>query len=124
MWTELTVSLYRDQLGTPKFYVAIIQDLTERNRVEEERVAQERLMLTQQEASIEALRQAEERTRFALRNANIGIWDWDCASGALTWSETLEAHYGLAARHLWRHLRSVRRGHSSRGSSGRGRGDR
>jgi len=33
--------------------------------------------------------------RFALQNANVGIWDLDCRTGALGWSETLEAHYGL-----------------------------
>jgi PAS domain S-box-containing protein len=43
----------------------------------------------------EALRSAEERMRFALQNADIGIWDIDYATGTLRWSETIEAHYGL-----------------------------
>jgi signal transduction histidine kinase len=33
--------------------------------------------------------------RFALHTAKVGIWDMDCATGAVTWSETLEAQYGL-----------------------------
>jgi PAS domain S-box-containing protein len=45
--------------------------------------------------SAEALRTSEERTRFALENANVGIWDMDYTTGVLRWSETLEAHYGL-----------------------------
>ncbi len=45
--------------------------------------------------SAEALRTAEERTRFALEAAGVGIWDMDHATGVVRWSETLEAHYGL-----------------------------
>jgi PAS domain S-box-containing protein len=33
--------------------------------------------------------------RFALQNANVGIWDMDYTTGELRWSETLEAQYGL-----------------------------
>ena len=33
--------------------------------------------------------------RFALQNANVGIWDMDYTTGVLRWSEILEAHYGL-----------------------------
>ena len=58
--------------------LTMIRDVSERNR------------------AIDALRHAEERMRFALQNANVGIWDMDHRSGRLTWSETLEAHYGLA----------------------------
>jgi two-component system cell cycle sensor histidine kinase/response regulator CckA len=43
----------------------------------------------------EALRTAEERMRFALENAEVGIWDMDYRTGVLRWSETIEAHYGL-----------------------------
>jgi signal transduction histidine kinase/DNA-binding response OmpR family regulator len=45
--------------------------------------------------TVEALRTAEERMRFALQSANVGIWDADYTSGEVVWSETLEAHYGL-----------------------------
>jgi PAS domain S-box-containing protein len=43
------------------------------------------------------LRAAEERTRFALQNAGVGIWDMDYATGDVAWSEEVEAHYGLAS---------------------------
>jgi PAS domain S-box-containing protein len=43
----------------------------------------------------EALQVAEERMRFALQNANVGIWDMDYTTGVLRWSETSEAQYGL-----------------------------
>jgi PAS domain-containing protein len=43
----------------------------------------------------EALPAAEERTRFALEAAGVGIWDLDHTSGVLRWSPLLEAQYGL-----------------------------
>jgi len=52
--------------------------------------------ITKQDQAIEALRTAEERMRFALEGANVGIWDMDYTTGMLRWSETIEAHYGLA----------------------------
>ena len=51
--------------------------------------------VTERNEAIEALRTNEQRTRFALQNSNIGIWDMDYTTGVLRWSETLEAHYGL-----------------------------
>ena len=42
-----------------------------------------------------ALRTAHERTHLALRLADVGIWDLDCGSGVLRWSEVVEGHYGL-----------------------------
>jgi len=52
--------------------------------------------ITERNRAVAALRTAEERMRFALQNANVGIWDMDSHSGQLRWSETLEAQYGLA----------------------------
>ncbi|HKY22929.1 MAG TPA: response regulator [Vicinamibacterales bacterium] len=51
--------------------------------------------VTAHNEAVEALRVSEERTRFALRNAGVGIWDMDYTTGVLRWSETIEAHYGL-----------------------------
>ena len=47
--------------------------------------------------AIGALRTAEERMRFAMEAAGVGIWDIDYVSGVVRWSETLEAHNGLEA---------------------------
>jgi PAS domain S-box-containing protein len=46
--------------------------------------------------SADALRTAEERMRFALEAAGVGIWDMDYPAGVLRWSPTIEAQYGLA----------------------------
>jgi two-component system, cell cycle sensor histidine kinase and response regulator CckA len=51
--------------------------------------------ITERTAAVEALRTAEERTRFALQGANVGIWDMDCTTGNVRWSEILEVQYGL-----------------------------
>jgi two-component system cell cycle sensor histidine kinase/response regulator CckA len=45
--------------------------------------------------SAEALGIAEERMRFALEAAGVGIWDMDYTTGVLRWSTILEAQYGL-----------------------------
>jgi two-component system cell cycle sensor histidine kinase/response regulator CckA len=52
--------------------------------------------ITERHRAAEALRSAEERARFALAAANIGIWEMDHATGVVRWSERSEAHFGLA----------------------------
>ena len=49
----------------------------------------------ERDRGVETLRIAEERMRFALESANVGIWDMDYTSGVVRWSEIIEAHYGL-----------------------------
>lgn len=44
----------------------------------------------------QAVRAADERMRFALQSARIGIWDMNYATGVLDWSDEMEAQYGLA----------------------------
>ena len=53
------------------------------------------LDITERNRAVVALRAAEERTRFALEAARVGIWDMDFATGVLKWSEILESQYGL-----------------------------
>ena len=49
----------------------------------------------ERDRSTEGLRIAEERMRFALEAAGVGIWDMDYPTGVLQWSEILESQYGL-----------------------------
>jgi two-component system cell cycle sensor histidine kinase/response regulator CckA len=51
--------------------------------------------ITERERAVKTLRASEERTRFALQNANVGIWDMDYTTGVLRWSDVLEHQYGL-----------------------------
>ncbi len=51
--------------------------------------------ITERHQALEALRTAEERMRFALEAAKVGIWDMDFTTGVLRWSEILESQHGL-----------------------------
>jgi two-component system cell cycle sensor histidine kinase/response regulator CckA len=53
--------------------------------------------VTDRSRALEALQTAEERTRFALEAASVGLWDLDRATGVVAWSAILEAQHGLAA---------------------------
>ncbi|HUE86462.1 MAG TPA: PAS domain S-box protein [Vicinamibacterales bacterium] len=70
-------TLVRDAQGHPKSVLAINTDITA------------------QKQAVETLRAAEERMRFALQNADVGIWDMDFATGVIRWSEILECQFGL-----------------------------
>jgi two-component system cell cycle sensor histidine kinase/response regulator CckA len=52
--------------------------------------------ITDRTRAVEDLRKAEERMRFALESAEIGLWDMDYRTGDLSWSPMLERQYGLA----------------------------
>jgi two-component system cell cycle sensor histidine kinase/response regulator CckA len=52
--------------------------------------------VSERKLSSAALKASEERMRFALDNAEIGIWDFDYVTGAVRWSHHLELQYGLA----------------------------
>jgi two-component system sensor kinase FixL len=50
--------------------------------------------VTEQRQATAALREAEERYRLAARATNDAVWDWDIASGSLTWSEAATVYLG------------------------------
>ncbi|MFA5908841.1 MAG: response regulator [Vicinamibacterales bacterium] len=45
--------------------------------------------------AVDALQLSEERTRFAMDAAGVGIWDMDFKTGRLQWSAILESQHGL-----------------------------
>lgn len=49
-----------------------------------------------QKLAQQALYNSEERLRLAVQSAKLGIWDFDVATGARTWSAELRAMLGLA----------------------------
>ncbi|MEO7361581.1 MAG: PAS domain-containing protein, partial [Gemmatimonadaceae bacterium] len=51
--------------------------------------------VTDRNDAIAARSEAEERMRYTLESARVGIWDLNNVTGELRWSETLEAQYGL-----------------------------
>jgi PAS domain S-box-containing protein len=74
---SVTASPIKDAAGRVIGASKVARNITERKRAEA------------------ALKASEERMRFALENAEIGIWDIDYATGVVRWSTTLEAQYGL-----------------------------
>ncbi len=51
--------------------------------------------ITPRKTAEAAARAAEERMRFALESAGVGVWDADYSTGVVRWSEILERHAGL-----------------------------
>jgi two-component system cell cycle sensor histidine kinase/response regulator CckA len=71
-------SVLRDDLGGAIGVISSGTDITDRTQ------------------AVADVRTAEERMRFALESAEVGIWDMDYTTGLLSWSPTLERQYGLA----------------------------
>jgi PAS domain S-box-containing protein len=71
-------TLVRNEQGEPTSVLAINTDITLQKR------------------AMDTVRAADERMRFVLEAAGVGIWDFDFRTGVLQWSEILEAQYGLA----------------------------
>ena len=70
-------TLLRDEAGTVVGTFSSGTDVTERSQ------------------ALAALQTAEERMRFALESAEVGIWDMDYSTSTLTWSTTIQQHYGF-----------------------------
>ena len=63
VWTHVTASVQRDAAGQPAYCIAIVQDISERKRLEAE------------------LSQAHARLELAVRGSNVRIWDVDMPDG-------------------------------------------
>lgn len=46
--------------------------------------------------SLEAYQRSEERLRLALEAGRMGVWEWDLASGRVSWSPSLEVIHGVS----------------------------
>ncbi len=71
VWANLTVSLVRELSGKPKYFISIVEDISEKVRSEE------------------ALRKSEERLREAQTAARMGSYEIDVRSRQITWSDQL-----------------------------------
>jgi PAS domain S-box-containing protein len=79
VWVNLTVSLVRDSSGEPAYFIAVVEDISERKKTEEER---DLLLVKEQLARAEAV---EARRRLALLAAA-----GPALSASLDYEETLE----------------------------------
>ncbi|MEO6739046.1 MAG: PAS domain S-box protein [Chthoniobacteraceae bacterium] len=82
VWIALTVSLVRETSGAPKYFISVIENITERKRTEE------------------ALRESEARLRMAVKAANIGLWDWDLQTNAVYFSPEWKSQIGYRGDEL------------------------
>jgi PAS domain S-box-containing protein len=73
-----------------------VEEVTDVGRALGDAAALLQLRSAERERAAAAARESEERLRFSLEAAQIGAWDWDIATGAVTWSPTLEAIHGVA----------------------------
>ena len=77
---ELRTTLLRDAAGEPQSMWAIIRDISERKRIEED------------------LHRVNENLTLALRASKAGVWDWDIATGTIHWSPELFELFALDPR--------------------------
>ena len=77
VWGMETVNLIRNEQGEPEVIQGTLIDFTDRKQAEE------------------ALRLSESRLEEAQRLAHLGSWNWDLATGTLSWSDELCHIYGV-----------------------------
>jgi two-component system cell cycle sensor histidine kinase/response regulator CckA len=81
-WGRLYRSLVRDHDNEPKYFIAVVEDITE--KVQAER----------------ALRNSERRLKLAQNAAHLGVWDRDLRTNVVVSSGEYARLYGLAPDHL------------------------
>ena len=78
-WAQVTLTSVTDESGSSTYALAVVEDITERRRIEE------------------LLRKNEARLAEAQALALVGSWEWDLVTGESYWSDELYRIYGLAA---------------------------
>ena len=77
VWGKVSSSLLHHSDGSPAYTFGVIEDITERRRVEEE------------------IHISRERLAVAMSAAHAGSFEWDVRNNAVLWSPELEKLYGL-----------------------------
>src|ERR1700722_10701773 len=80
-WGRLNRSLVRDQDSKPQYFIAVVEDITERINAER------------------ALRDSEQRFTLAQSAAHMAVWNRDLSTNLITFSSEYTSIYGLAADH-------------------------
>ena len=77
LWVRPTVSVVYKDSGEPDYFISVIEDITERKQVEA------------------ALRESEERWKFAIEGAGDGIWDWNVPQSTVFFSKRWKEMLGF-----------------------------
>jgi PAS domain S-box-containing protein len=77
IWSHVTASFLRDELGNPTTSIAIVENVTARKEAELK------------------VRESEERLRLATEAADVGLWHWNLKTGAQEWSAIARNHLGV-----------------------------
>ena len=80
-WGRLNRSLVRDHDNLPKYFIAVVEDITEKIQAER------------------ALRDSERRLTLAQNAAHLGVWDRDLSTNVIVTSGEYNRLYGLAPDH-------------------------
>jgi two-component system, cell cycle sensor histidine kinase and response regulator CckA len=80
-WGRLHRSLVRDQGNLPKYFIAVVEDITEKIQAER------------------ALRDSEQRLMLAQNAAQLGVWDRDLRANEIVISGKYDKLYGLPTGH-------------------------
>ncbi|HWR87153.1 MAG TPA: PAS domain S-box protein, partial [Acidiferrobacterales bacterium] len=90
VWIDLTVSLVRDEQGVPKYFISVVEDISERKRDEE------------------ALRDANQQLQMLIQSSPLAIYTRDINGLLTSWNPAAEKMYGWkAAEVLGKPLPSV-----------------
>jgi PAS domain S-box-containing protein len=80
----LFVAMHSRPISNPELMLSTLQIFAVRAAAEMERLAGET-----------ALRRSEEHLRLALNSSSVGTWEWDIASGDVTWSQNVEKIFNV-----------------------------
>jgi PAS domain S-box-containing protein len=98
VWTNVQVSAVRDGRGAPQFIQAVVLDLTERKRAEDElRASAEALRASEATLRVSEgrLREVQARMESALLAGDIGTWTWDIAQEGVRGDATMARLFSL-----------------------------
>jgi PAS domain S-box-containing protein len=77
IWVTITNSSVHDTRGKPLYSIALVEDITERKRAEDE----SRMLM--------------QRLSLATRSASMGIWEWNLSTNLSIWDDMMFQIFGL-----------------------------